>query len=468
MKEFLDDSAPEPRSVVDREAVRRAAAQAVTRAHALQHTLRRVAAEGSTPEERGVRLVDAALADLQASAAATYRVTDDGTALEVSGSTYDTGDLPFGGFNIPVTTRLPSCDAVRLGRVVHCESREAMLRSYPTLRPLVERLGLHTVIAVPARHMGSVHGALVLAWDHARRLTAAEQVQIRALASRLARALAHARLYYAARAAQGEAERARAEAEAARAAAEAANQAKDDFLAVVSHELRTPLQAILGFSDLLTAGIAGPLTTRQDEYLRRVQAAGGQLLDTIENLLGFARAQAGKEVVDATPFDAAATVAQVLDIAAPLADRRGIALAYDGPATRVPVLTDERKLRQIVTNLVGNAVKFTHEGRVTAGASVSQGADGRECLRIVVRDSGIGIAPDQLARVFEPFVQAAGGAGSGTTTRPVGGTGLGLSIVRQLAHLLGGEVRATSEAGRGSEFVVEVPRVWGGGGAGPR
>ncbi|HEY0780379.1 MAG TPA: HAMP domain-containing sensor histidine kinase, partial [Gemmatirosa sp.] len=259
--------------------------------------------------------------------------------------------------------------------------------------------------------------------------------------------------------ARHEAERARADAEEARRIAEDANRAKDDFLAVVSHELRTPLQAILGFSDLLGAEIAGPLAPRQHEYVRRVQTAGGHLLDTIENLLGFARAQSGKEVVVATPFDAAATVAQVLDIAAPLAARRQIEIAQEGATAGIDVISDERKVRQIVTNLVGNAVKFTERGRVAVDACVVDTADAGQRLRITVRDTGIGIPPEQLARVFDPFVQVSGGANPQTTTRPAAGTGLGLSIVRQLTRLLGGEVSVTSAVGEGSEFVVDLPRV---------
>ncbi|GJG85796.1 hypothetical protein tb265_09770 [Gemmatimonadetes bacterium T265] len=467
-----DDRADGPPSAIrspaahasGRRAIRAASALAVEHAQALQGKLLHVGDTMPTPEASAVKLVEGVLAELGAAMAVAYRVADDGETVEAVGATRDLAELPFGGRHVPVSADLLVCDAVRTGRVLHRPTRAALLTSYPELRPAVERMGIEAAAAFPARHMGRVHGALVLAWDTPRRLTSAEQTQLHARAGRLARALAYARLYYAERAAHAEAERLRDQAESARREAEAANRAKDDFLAVVSHELRTPMQAILGFSDLLGTEIAGPLAPRQHDYVRRVQAAGGQLLDTIENLLGFARAQAGKEVVDAAAFDAAAVVVQVLDIAAPLAGRKGVELVQEGAPSDVAVVSDERKFRQIVTNLVANAVKFTDRGRVTAEAAVVHDAVAGARLRVTVRDTGIGIAADQLARVFEPFVQAAAGPGGQTTTRPAGGTGLGLSIVRQLARLLGGEVSATSVVGEGSTFVVEVPRVYGGAG----
>ncbi len=363
---------------------------------------------------------------------------------------------------------------MRTGRVLFCGSRTAIAERYPALGATVDRLRIEAIAAVPARHMGRVHGVLAVGWQEPRKLTSTEQVLLRMAAGRLARALAHARLYYAERAAHDtaeraraaeadarrEAERARADAEQSRRIAEDANRAKDDFLAVVSHELRTPLQAILGFSDLLDAGIAGPLAPRQHDYIRRVQAAGSHLLDTVENLLGFARAQAGKEVVVAERFDAGAMIAQVLDIAAPLAARRGLTLTHAGVASGIPAVSDERKLRQIITNLVGNAIKFTESGGVTAEAAIVADSARGDRLRISVHDTGIGIPAEQLGSVFDPFVQVTGGPSSSPTTRPAGGTGLGLSIARQLARLLGGELTATSVVGTGSTFVVDLPQTY--------
>lgn len=241
--------------------------------------------------------------------------------------------------------------------------------------------------------------------------------------------------------------------------AERANRAKDDFLAVVSHELRTPLQAVLGFSELLGAGVAGPLTERQHEFVRRIQAGGSHLLHIIEDLLGFARAQAGKEIVTVERFDLSATLAEVAAMAVPLAGRKGIDVRLVGPGAGVEFTSDAFKVRQIATNLVANAVKFTAQGGVTVtlaawdrtGTPMAQGP--AERMRLTVHDTGVGIPEAQRESIFDPFVQVAA-----PTTRAAGGTGLGLSIVRQLARLLGGEVRlAASTVGTGSTFEVDLP-----------
>ena len=474
--------------------VLRASAQAVAHARGLEQRLRQMADTFPTPEERAVEIVDTVLRHFGAAAALSARLTADGATLEVVGATGqadDWGDLLADRCadrapRVPIDGDGPLPEAVRTGVPVFCTSREALVARYPGLADPLARHGVEAIAALPARHMGRVHGGLVLVFHTPQRFTAADRALLRALAGRYARAVVHARLYYGEHAARADAEAARAaeadarrEAERAREEAETANRAKDDFLAVVSHELRTPLQAVLGFSELLDAGLAGPLTARQHEFVQRIQGAGSHLLRVIEDLLGFSRAQAGKEVVHVEVFDVAATVAQVVAMAAPLADRKHVALRLEGPAEGVRFASDPFKVRQIATNLVGNAVKFTGWGEVVArveawdragrpaGAGAPNGTplgdgpgDGPSDaeaarVRLTVRDTGVGIPEAKRAAVFEPFVQA-----TEPTTRAVGGTGLGLSIVRQLAGLLGGEVRlAESEVGRGSTFVVELPCV---------
>lgn len=426
------------------------------RAHAVTGALRRASDALPISEEWAVEFVERTMRELGAESAVAGRLTDDGT-VDMVGACGRGAELLVGGAALPRDAAGPLVRAVGEGRLLQWGTREAIEAAQPALAPVAARLGLHAVVVAPGYHLGRVNGALAVGWGVPRQLTQGEQSMLRANAGRLARALARARLYYAERAARAAAERARraeatarADAEAARVEAERANRTKDEFLAVVSHELRTPMQAILGFSDLLTSGIAGPLTDRQRDYVRRVQAAGGQLLDTIENLLGFARAQAGKEHVHAAPFDATAVVEQVLAMAAPLAERKGLALRHPGPCAPVVVTSDERKVRQILTNLVANAVKFTPHGEVAAWAEADDAH-----VRLVVRDTGVGIAPEQQARVFEPFAQV-----EGATTRAAGGTGLGLSIVQQLVRLLGGSVRVESAVARGSTFIVELPIAW--------
>ncbi len=430
-----------------------------------------------TPEERGVAVVEALLREFGADAALSVRVAAGGAALELAGAAgaaRDWGDL-LGDACVDRAPRLPLdrdhplADAVRTGAPVFCASREVLAARYPAVAVAAARHGVHALAAVPARHLGRVHGAVALLFDRPRRLTAEDRATLRALAGRYARALAHARLYYSEHAARAEAEAARAaeaearrEAERARESAERANRAKDDFLAVVSHELRTPLQAVIGFSELLDAGLAGPLTGAQREFVERIQAGGAQLLHLIEELLGFARTQAGQETVHVETFDAAATVAQVVAMAAPLAERKRLALRVDAPTHGVRFASDPFKVRQIVTNLVGNAVKFTARGEVAVqvegwdrdGRPPAPGAAAAR-LRVTVRDTGPGIPAEHREAVFAPFVQVAA-----PDTRTAGGTGLGLSVVRQLARLLGGEVRlVASEPGRGSVFEAELPCV---------
>jgi signal transduction histidine kinase len=217
--------------------------------------------------------------------------------------------------------------------------------------------------------------------------------------------------------------RARREIEAARAEAEAANRAKSEFLAVMSHELRTPLNAIGGYAELMEMGIRGPVTEEQRGDLHRIQQSQRHLLGLINEVLNYARLESG-----AVHFD-------VEDI------RVRDALA---------VSADPDKLRQILLNLLSNAVKFTDRGgRVEVACAAAEGR-----VQVLVRDTGIGIAADQLERIFEPFVQV-----RADLTRTAEGTGLGLAISRDLARGMGGDLTAESTVGAGSTFTLTLPRA---------
>ncbi|MBV9775232.1 MAG: DUF4118 domain-containing protein [Gemmatimonadetes bacterium] len=226
-----------------------------------------------------------------------------------------------------------------------------------------------------------------------------------------------------------------------------ASEAKSAFLATMSHELRTPLNAMIGYAELLSLGIPDPLPPSSLGYLERIGHSARHLLQLIEEILTFARIEAGRETVSIEPVDLGDLVSEVVAIIEPLALERGLELRVDPPPDGAPLETDPRKVRQILINLLGNAAKFTDRGSISFR---TRREDGR--LVFEVGDTGVGISPEHLERIFEPFWQA----DASTTSRP-GGTGLGLSVTRDLARLLGGDVEARSEPGRGSVFTVRLP-----------
>jgi signal transduction histidine kinase len=226
-----------------------------------------------------------------------------------------------------------------------------------------------------------------------------------------------------------------------------ANQAKSDFLAVMSHELRTPLNAVVGYSDLLLLGIAGPVPPQAQQYVDRVQACARHLIGLIDQILIFSRMEAGREHVHAERVDARAVARDAAALIEPLAQERGLAFRLDAPAHAVPVATDPGKMRQILINLLSNAVKFTERGSVTLAV-----LEEPEGVLVEVRDSGIGIAAENVERVFDPFWQV-----EQKKTRRVGGSGLGLAVARRLAHLLGGDLTVRSTPGDGSTFTLRLP-----------
>jgi len=233
----------------------------------------------------------------------------------------------------------------------------------------------------------------------------------------------------------------------ARARAEAANEAKSRFLATVSHEFRTPLNGILGMADLLTD--TGP-DAEQATYVAALRTSGEALLALVDDILDFAKVEAGKLELVAEPFDMAQLVETVAELMAPRAQAKGIELAaHIAPDLPARLVGDRDRLRQILLNLVGNAVKFTEAGGV--GLSLARAG---EHLEITIADTGPGIPADRLETIFGEFEQLDHGSLAGQT-----GTGLGLAIVRRLARLMGGEVHAESRLGDGATFRVTLPLV---------
>jgi PAS domain S-box-containing protein len=235
---------------------------------------------------------------------------------------------------------------------------------------------------------------------------------------------------------------------AAKQAAEAASEAKSRFLAVMSHELRTPLTAVIGFTDLLESEVLGATSAKQREALSRIRASSWHLIGIIDEILTLSRTEAGKEEIRAEEVDVAGVLREVMRVLDPQAVKRGITLR--GVNTREPVqlTTDPGKLRQIVINLVGNAVKYTSHGTVTVEI-----AEDDAWLRVHVRDTGPGISAEDRERIFEAFTQV-----ESSYTRGGSGAGLGLTISRKLARLLGGDIELRSREGEGSTFSVRLPR----------
>jgi len=227
--------------------------------------------------------------------------------------------------------------------------------------------------------------------------------------------------------------------------AEAASEAKSRFLATVSHEVRTPLNGILGMAELLADT---PLDREQLAYVEAVKTSGRALATLIDEILDFSRIEAGKLELAAEPFDLTALVEGVVELLAPRAQDKGLEIAaYLAPDLPAIVVGDPVRLRQVLTNLAGNAVKFTAEGGV--GVSVETVPGG--CLRFAVSDTGPGVRPERREAIFREFEQA-----DGTTTRQHGGTGLGLAISRRIVDLMGGSLRLVDRAGGGSVFGFDV------------
>ncbi|HKH94035.1 MAG TPA: GAF domain-containing sensor histidine kinase [Gemmatimonadaceae bacterium] len=434
----------------------RAPSPAIARARELEIQVRAVAERLPTPEERAVEIVDAALDALGASIGIAMRRTVDGRALEMVGAAHVPDDVLAVFQHIPIDAALPVAEAARTGRASFCETREQLLSRYPTLRELAERLNVHAVAAVPTRYLGELQGAVAFCFSTPRTFSAGEKAVLRALGARYARALRDARRYFAEHDARTAEAAARRAAEEARTVAEAVARTQGDFVAVVSHELRTPLQAILGYAELMADGVTGELTPQQRDFMRRIAVGSLSLLQIVENLLDFSAAQIGRQRADVESFQLRELITDVVAFAEPLAARKQIIVRADVPA--ITMRSDPRRIRQIVTNLVGNAIKFTERGEVVVGATVGApmspgGATPTPaCVRIAVRDTGAGIAAADVPKLFEPFWQ-----GQPVATASVSGTGLGLSIVRQLARLLGGDVQVESAPGAGSTFTVTLP-----------
>ena len=312
-------------------------------------------------------------------------------------------------------------------------------------RQVVRELGLYSAMVLPMIARGRVIGAISFISAESRRRYGPEDMSFaERLANRAAYAIDNARLFE--------------EAVAARAEAESANAAKAQFLASMSHELRTPLNAIGGYAELIELGVLGPVTEKQQEALGRVRRSQRHLNFLVDQVLSFARIEAGKVHLEIVTVPVNDAVSRLADLIAPQAAGKQLKYEFDGCGPDIAVRADRDRLDQILLNLIGNAVKYTPSG---GSIRVSVDCDPRT-VSISVADTGPGIPEDQRDVIFRPFVQL------GTTAdRPAGGVGLGLAISRDLAHAMDGEVRVKRSSPAGSTFVLTLPRARNESGNGP-
>ncbi|MBN8975827.1 MAG: GAF domain-containing protein, partial [Rhizobiales bacterium] len=303
---------------------------------------------------------------------------------------------------------------------------------------------IYTSLGIPMLKEDELIGAIVIYRQEARPYTDKQIEFVQNLAHQAVIAIENNRLL-------NELQRRTGELEDKSRELEIASQHKSQFLASMSHELRTPLNAIIGLTEMLVANAPHFGTEKALDPLRRVHRAGTHLLRLINQVLDLSKIEAGKLELNLESVSLAPLVDEVIGTTRQLAEQNGNQLLVECPADLPPIVVDPMRLRQVLLNLLSNACKFTKNGEV-ALAVREQSRNGQSIVEISIRDSGIGMTPEEQAKLFREFTQA-----ESTTARRFGGTGLGLSIARRLTRMMGGDVVVESEKDKGSIFTVQLP-----------
>jgi signal transduction histidine kinase len=330
--------------------------------------------------------------------------------------------------------------AIRERRVLHYADAQAATDLPEGTRAIIQRMGTRSFVVAPMLWEGRGIGSILVTRAEVRAYTDKEIGLLKTFADQAGIAIQNARLFH--------------EIQDKSRQLEVANRHKSEFLANMSHELRTPLNAIIGFSEVLSEQMFGDVNDKQMEYLRDIHSSGQHLLTLINDVLDLSKIEAGRMELDRSCFDMGLLLENSLTLVRERAQRHGLTLALEVGDGLIEWVADARKVKQVVVNLLTNAVKFTPTGgSVTVRA---RRADAGEQARaeISVTDTGVGIAAEEQALVFEEFRQA-----SGDYLRKAEGTGLGLSLSKRFVELHGGTLTVKSQPGQGSTFTVTLPML---------
>jgi len=335
---------------------------------------------------------------------------------------------------LPYTSDTLTGRTIAEGKAIHVQDIERERRDYPRSWEFAQKYGHHSMLAVPLMREGRAFGAMFLRRTEVRPFNERQLALAGIFADQAAIGIENVRLFK--------------EIHEKSAQLEVANKHKSEFLANMSHELRTPLNAIIGFSEVLADRMFGELNEKQADYMKDIHESGKHLLSLINDILDLSKIEAGRMDLELSSFDLPSALSNAMTLVRERAQRHGIELSLDVDRRLGSLEADERKFKQIVVNLLSNAVKFTPDGgKVGVSAKPLDGS-----VEIQVRDTGIGIAPEDHAAVFEEFKQV-----GRDYTRKAEGTGLGLALTRRFVELHGGQVRLDSALGKGSTFTITLP-----------